>query len=114
MQDKAVNTIQMAIRAGKAIRGEGLIPSIINGSSKVVVYSSQIGNNSKKKILNKSKTAGIPAVELDYLRFNMISDKAASAYGITDQGFADSLKQKLTANQQADDESSLSAERKPQ
>lgn len=62
MQDKAVNTIQMAIRAGKAIRGEGLIPSIINGSSKVVVYSSQIGNNSKKRFsISRKRLVFLPS-----------------------------------------------------
>ncbi|OLU37452.1 hypothetical protein [Ileibacterium valens] len=110
MQDKVVNSIQMAIRAGKTIRGEGLIPSIINGSSKLVIYTSTIGNNSKKKILNKSKTAGIPAFELDELRFNSISNKAASAYGITDQGFAASLIEKLTSDKSTSADFNLSAD----
>ncbi len=102
MRDKAVNSIQMAIRAGKTVRGDGLLTSIQNGKAKLVVYSSKIGMNSKKKILNKSATAGIPAHELDYLRFNAISDKPAAAYSITDAGFAGAILKNLGASPDPD------------
>lgn len=101
MKDRVIGTIQMAVKARKTIRGDGLLPSIINGKTRLVVFSSRTGNNSRKKILKKSATAGIPAVELDFLRFNEISDQPASAYGIADDGFAKSILEKLEQEKDA-------------
>lgn len=101
MKNKTVSLLQMALRAGKTVRGDGLLPGISSGKVLLTVASDDLGNNTRKKLQNKSATAGVPLLWLDPLQFNEISQKAGKAYGVTDQGFADAILKAQAAFEEA-------------
>ena len=95
MASKAEGLIQMAMRAGKTIRGDGLLPAITSGKAKLVIYSSNCGDNRRNKLLNKCATAHIPCLEMPQEDFDRLSSKAMSSLGISDTGFARAIAAKL-------------------
>lgn len=90
-----VNLSGLALRAGKTVRGDSLLPSIRDGRVCLVVACTVMGANRKKKIMDKCRTYGVPVTELTPEQFDRIGPKAGQAFGITDAGFAKAI-QKAT------------------
>ena len=88
MNDKVISLLQLAMAAGKTVRGDGLLPAIRNGKAKLAVLSDATGNNTKKKILDKCASFGVPVMELPAAEFDRISRRAMTALAVTDAGFA--------------------------
>lgn len=86
-----LNLIQMAWRAGKIVRGDSLLPAISQNKAKLVVCSSDMGDNRKKKVRDKCTFYKVPLLELDPEEFSRISGRAGKALGITDPGFAQAI-----------------------
>lgn len=98
MASKASGLIQMAMRAGRTVRGDGLIPAITSGKVRLVLVSSACGDNRRKKLLDKCRTADIPCLEMPAAEFESLSSKAMSSLGISDAGFARAIADRLSSN----------------
>ena len=86
--NRIISLLQLAMAAGKTVRGDGLIPAICRGKARLAVLSSETGNNTKKKILDKCRTYSVPVLELDAGEFDRISNRSMKALVVTDAGFA--------------------------
>lgn len=95
MTNKAVSYCQIAVKIRDFTRGDGLIPSIQNGKAKAVIYSSAIGANSKKKILNKCSTYKVPVYEMDASQFETIHPSIHTSIGITNANLAEKIEEVL-------------------
>lgn len=96
MVNKAINLCQLAVRAGKFVRGDSLIGAIQSGKARVVLYSDACGANRLKKITDKCASFGVPCYAVEAAQFDKIGDKAGLALGITDKGFAQAIIKALT------------------
>lgn len=97
--NKVTGLLQMAFRAGKIIRGDGLIPGIQSQKVKLVLYSCACGENRKKKLKNKSKSYGITCLEVSNEILDNVSYKPMSSLGVSDAGFAKAIQQRLNEEQ---------------
>ena len=86
--DRIISLLQLAMAAGRTVRGDGLIPAICRGKARLTVLSSATGSNTKKKILDKCRTYSVPVLELDAAAFDRISHRAMKALAVTDAVFA--------------------------
>lgn len=87
--NKWITYCQFAFRARQVSFGSMLIPSIQKKEAKVVIYSNRIGNNSKKKILDKCNSYGVPVFETDQM--DLISSGSIVAFGILDRSLANQV-----------------------
>ncbi|AQS53192.1 putative ribosomal protein YlxQ [Jeotgalibaca dankookensis] len=91
-EDKQMNLLGLALRAGKLITGEDLtIKAIQNGKAKLVVVATTASDNTREKLTNKCLYYNVP------LEIAFTSDEISSAIGksrsicaFTDKGFANS------------------------
>lgn len=86
-----VGLLQLAMKAGRYVRGDGLIPAIQSNKAKLVVYDSEMGANRKKKLNDKCRSYQVPILEMNHDEFDSISTKAMKALAITDPGFAKAM-----------------------
>lgn len=93
-----VNLLGLALRAGKTVRGDALLPAIAAGKIRLAVIQADMGANRKKKIMDKCKTYQVPLLELPVEQYERIGPKAGAALGITDRGFADAIEQAAGAH----------------
>lgn len=88
---KPVATSQLALKAGKLVRGDALIPSIQKGQAKLVVVSELCGANRRKKIHDKCAFYKVDCIDVDPEQFDAVSPRVSGAYAIVDEGFARSI-----------------------
>lgn len=98
MSNNWINMVQIAIKAGKVQVGSNLIPSIQSQKAKLVLISETCGNNTKKKVLNKTEYYSIPCVNITQEDMEKISIRNYSALAITDDGFAQTILKKVGEN----------------
>ena len=94
MFDKAYRMIGMAKRAGKAVTGiDGVLNSVKNGKSFLVVMASDASDNTKKQISDKCSSYNVRLI--DYAdRGNiskMTSTENSAAVSVTDSGLANAI-----------------------
>ena len=86
--NKWITYAQVAFKANKICLGSKLLPSIQNQTAKLVIYSNQMGQNSKKKILDKCRFYEIPCFGVDQTEFDHITKRSFVAFSITDRNLA--------------------------
>lgn len=91
-----VTLCQMAMKAGKTVRGDGLIPAIQAGKARLVLCSKGMGANGKKKLHSKCESFRVDLIEMEDQAFDSITNKACVAFAITDDGFAKAVRKALT------------------
>ncbi|MGP6147512.1 L7Ae/L30e/S12e/Gadd45 family ribosomal protein [Jeotgalibaca sp. A122] len=100
-QEKQLNLLGLAVKAGKLITGEELtIKSIQRNEAKLVIVASNASDNTREKLINKCKYYNVP------LDISFTTDEISAAIGksrsicaFTEKGFASSyLKLKGTNN----------------
>lgn len=93
--DQTANLCQLAVKAGKTIRGKALIDAIQKRTAILVLVSEACGDNTRKKLLDKSKTYGVELIELPDARFQQIVPFPSNAFALADAGFAQAVKKRL-------------------
>lgn len=96
--NKEVQLLQLAIKAGKTVSGDRLIPAIQSQTVCLVLMNRTCGNNRKKKLRNKCAFYQIPLIEWDASLFDQISWKVINAYGITDDSFTQAFMKERTGD----------------
>ena len=86
--NKWITYAQVAFKANKICLGSKLLPSIQNQTAKLVIYSNQMGQNTKKKILDKCRFYEIPCFGVDQTEFDHITKRSFVAFSITDRNLA--------------------------
>jgi ribosomal protein L7Ae-like RNA K-turn-binding protein len=97
MQNKYLNLLGLANRAGKCSTGEGIVKDIKSGRAKLVLLASDTGPQTRKKITDKCKSYNIPfeiADDSETLS-HAIGKHKRVAVAILDAGFADKIKSLL-------------------
>ncbi len=100
-QDKQLNLLGMAVRAGRLITGEELtVKAIQRNEAKLVVVASDASDNTREKLTNKCKHYNVP-LDIAFTADDISAaiGKSRSICAFTDKGFAKSyLKLKGTNN----------------
>lgn len=91
MVNRVTNLIQLALRAGKIAKGDGLIPSIQAKKAKCVIVASSCGENRKKKLHDKCSYYSVPLFVVEDAILDDVSSKKMSAIAIVDNGFAKAI-----------------------
>lgn len=89
--NKWITYAQIAFKANKVCYGAQLLPSVQNQTAKLIIYSNCIGQNIKKKILNKCQFYEIPCFGVDQNEFDRITKRSFVAFSITDPQLADRI-----------------------
>lgn len=97
MSNKArwINLAQLANKAGKCVVGSQLIPAIQSNKVKLVLISDQCGNNTKKKLQDKTTFYDIPLVKVKEEELECVNNRGLAALGISDAGFARAILESL-------------------
>lgn len=95
IDNQIVSLVQLALKAGKAVSGDRLLPAVTSGKASLVVYNADMGKNMLKKIQDKSRTAGIEAVALDPEVFDRITQRPYKAFAITEKKFSRAILEKV-------------------
>ena len=93
--NKITNLIQLAFRAGKVMKGDSLLPSIQKSQAKLVIVSSDCGQNRKKKIQDKCTFYNVPFEIVEPPILDDVSYKKMTAIAIIDNGFAKAIIEKM-------------------
>lgn len=91
--NNAIGTLGIAARARKIVTGDMLISSITKKKIKLVIISEEIGNNSRKKLIDKCTFYNVAYVfvkDIDLMNI-AIGQANRMAIGISDEGFAQKL-----------------------
>ncbi|WP_342662637.1 YlxQ family RNA-binding protein [Halalkalibacillus halophilus] len=100
MQDKPhLNLLGIALRANKLVLGESsIVEAVRQNQAKLVLIASDASDNTKKKLSDKSTSYQVPyiVVEDRHTLSKAIGKDGRVAVAITDQGFANKLKQLLS------------------
>lgn len=100
-QDKQMNLLGLALRAGKLITGEELtIKAVQRKEAKLVIVAGDASNNTQEKLVNKCKYYHVPLdIAFTADEISAAIGKSRSICAFTEKGFADSyLKLKGTNN----------------
>ena len=100
-QDKQLNLLGLAVRAGRLITGEELtIKAIQRKEAKLVVVASNVSDNTREKFINKCKYYDVPLdIAFTAEDISAAIGKIRSICAFTEKGFANSyLKLKGTNN----------------
>lgn len=95
MVNKAVRSLQLAMAAGKAVSGDGLIPAIQTGRARLVVYNDASGANRTKKLKDKCTYYHVPLYAMPAAEFDTITSRAIMALAVTDAGLAAKCEEEL-------------------
>ena len=92
---KALNMLGLAMRAGKLVTGEEMtIQDIRRQKSKLVFVASDASENTRKKIQDKSSHYEVTCLEsFTHEELSQAIGKARMVIGINDQGFAKKIKE---------------------
>lgn len=86
MECNYINTIRICIKARKYSFGETMLYDIKSHKVKLVVIANDIGESSKKKIIDKCNYYKVKYLILfDKEKMNSFFNKNISAFGITDK-----------------------------
>ena len=100
-EQKQLNLLGMATRAGKLVSGDGLTTKAIQkNQAKLVVVASDASDNTKEKMQNKCKFYNVP-LDISFTKdeISQAIGKSRSICAFTEKGFVDSyLKLKGTDN----------------
>lgn len=91
-QDKQLNLLGMAVRAGRLITGEELtVKAIQRNEAKLVVVASDASDNTREKLTNKCKYYNVP-LDIAFTADDISAaiGKSRSICAFTDKGFAKS------------------------
>lgn len=97
-EQKLLNLLGLAQRAGKVISGEGMVVEAIRSQKTpyLVLIASDAGANTKKKVQDKSHYYHVPcALFATSLQLSQALGKKRIVIAITDAGFAKKMKQLL-------------------
>ena len=106
MKQKIKTMLGFAKKAGKITSGEGItLENLKNGTVKLVILASDASANTSKRIKDKSSYRDIPVIEcLDrYEIGKAMGVEERVVVGITDRGFADSIKKIVGGEQHGKD-----------
>lgn len=98
MKSNYLNILGLAYRAGRCILGEeAIIHAIQTKNAKLVLIASDIGPQTKKKIMDKCKTYEIPTINVDDRETlgHAIGKSQRVAIAILDTGFAHKIQSLL-------------------
>lgn len=106
MKNKIKTMLGFAKKAGKITSGEGItLENLKNGRVKLVILANDASHNTAKRIKDKSSYRNIQVIEsLDrYEIGKAIGIDERVVIGITDKGFADSIKKIVGGEQYGED-----------
>lgn len=95
---KALSMLGMAMRAGKLVTGdETVLKNVRQGKAKLVIVAADASDNTKKKFRDKCATYNTACIEaFDRIALgDAIGKSERVILGLTDAGFAKSIKQSL-------------------
>ncbi|MFC2950073.1 L7Ae/L30e/S12e/Gadd45 family ribosomal protein [Virgibacillus sediminis] len=97
MKNNYLNILGLAFRAGKCSTGEAIMKDIRQGKAKLVILAGDTGPQTRKKIMDKCKTYGIPVAVVDDRETisHAIGKSQRVAVAILDAGFADKIRSLL-------------------
>lgn len=88
--NKAVGSLGLALKARRCISGEVLLKGFAKGGIHLVIMAEDIGENTKKKLIDKCAYYKIPYAFMDTADMAEVMANRKTA-GITDKGFAAQL-----------------------
>lgn len=88
--NKAIGCLGLAVKARRCISGEVLMKGFAKGGIHLVIMADDIGENSKKKLIDKCAFYNIPYAFLDKDDMASVMSNRKTV-GITDKGFATQL-----------------------
>ncbi|MBU5466738.1 ribosomal L7Ae/L30e/S12e/Gadd45 family protein [Virgibacillus sp. MSJ-26] len=98
MKGNYLNILGLAFRAGQCVlREEAIVHAIQVKSAKLVLIASDIGPQTKKKLMDKSKTYEVPIINVDDRETlgHAIGKPQRVAIAILDTGFAHKIQSLL-------------------
>lgn len=91
MKHNYLNMLGLAYRAGKCVVGEeAIVHAIQSNNAKLILIACDIGPQTQKKLMDKSKTYNIPIINVDNRETlgHAIGKPQRVAIAILDKGFA--------------------------
>ncbi|MGX7417744.1 YlxQ-related RNA-binding protein [Carnobacterium gallinarum] len=97
-EQKVLNLLGMAQRAGKLVTGEDLsIKEIRNGNAKLVIVALDASENTRKKLSDKGQHYEVPVtVRFTKLELSQAIGKERTICTIIDKGFAKKFRELLS------------------
>lgn len=87
-EKKVISYCQLAMKAGRTAVGDRLLRSITQGSAQLVLYSSDTGENRKKKIQDKCHSFHVECLECPPGLLEKVTGRNMNSLAVTDAGFA--------------------------
>lgn len=96
--EKALNMLGMATRAGKIITGEGLVLQAVRSQKvKLVFVANDASDNTRKKLTDKCSYYAIPCtMEFSQMEISQAIGRNRMICGVSDAGFAKKMKELLS------------------
>lgn len=90
--NNAIGVLGLAARARKIATGETVMKQLCSGKVKLVILANDMGENGKKKLLDKCSFYNVPYVFMDCNEMNQaIGNRNRKSVAILDEGFAQKL-----------------------
>ncbi|WP_115714725.1 L7Ae/L30e/S12e/Gadd45 family ribosomal protein [Amedibacterium intestinale] len=90
--NNAMGILGLAARARKIATGETVMKQLRSGKVKLVILSKDMGDNGKKKLLDKCSFYHVPYAFMECDEINQaIGDRNRKSVAILDEGFAQKL-----------------------
>lgn len=90
--NNAIGVLGLAARARKIATGETVMKQLRSGKVKLVILANDMGENGKKKLLDKCSFYNVPYVYMEYNEMNQaIGNRNRKSVAILDEGFAQKL-----------------------
>lgn len=90
--NNAIGVLGLAARARKIATGETVMKQLRSGKVKLVILANDMGENGKKKLLDKCSFYNVPYVFMDCNEMNQaIGNRNRKSVAILDEGFAQKL-----------------------
>lgn len=102
MNDRVLSLLGLCRRAGKLTMGnDAVIDDILKGKAYLVIFASDLSDNTKKGILSAAKLRGVKVLTTDADKFQLGNavGKYCAVISVNDRGFAKRLCE-LTAEKQ--------------
>lgn len=92
---RILSLCQLAFKSSNVSLGDRLVASIQSNDAKLVVVSSECGQNRLKKLKDKTSFYKVDLLIFDSIWFDQITHKSLSAFAITDAGFAKAIRKEM-------------------
>lgn len=90
--NNAIGVLGLAARARKIATGETVMKQLRSGKVKLVILANDMGENGKKKLLDKCSFYNVPYVFMECNEMNQaIGNRNRKSVAILDEGFAQKL-----------------------